>query len=57
MAEDIQLRILIEAQTQMATPLVPLRVPGSANNRTPKRCTNCREPEYKGNRGPIINDA
>jgi hypothetical protein len=58
--EDLQLRVQIEHEHQMAIPQVPRRAPvadGTAAKRPIQRCGNCREPGNKRNRCPVVNNA
>jgi hypothetical protein len=59
-AEEMQLRLQIEHEHQMAIPPVPRRAPAATETtirRPVQRCTNCREPGHKRNRCPVVNSA
>jgi hypothetical protein len=57
-AEEMQLRLQIEHEHRMAISQAPRRAPvadGTAAQRPPQRCGNCREPGHKRNRCPVVN--
>jgi hypothetical protein len=51
--EDMQIRLQLSNETNMATSSAPPRAEGSANQRAPQRCGNCREIGHKRNRYPL----
>ncbi|KAJ6000918.1 Transposase Tan1 [Penicillium waksmanii] len=55
--EDMQIRLQLVNETNIATPSAPPRAAGSANERPPQRCGNCRKVGHKRNRCPLNNNA
>jgi hypothetical protein len=55
--EDMQIRLQLVNETNITTPSAPARAAGSANERPPQRCGNCREVGHKRNRCPLNNNA
>jgi hypothetical protein len=51
--EDMQIRLQLANETNMATSSAPPRAEGSANQRAPQRCGNCRGIGHKRNRCPL----
>jgi predicted HTH domain antitoxin len=56
-AEDLQLRVQIEYEHQLAIPPAPRRATRTTIERPIQRCGNCREPGHKRNRCPVVNNA
>jgi hypothetical protein len=51
--EDMQIRMQLANETNMATPSAPPRAARTTNKRAPQRCGNCREIGHKRNRCPL----
>jgi hypothetical protein len=59
-AEEMQLRLQIEHEHQIAIPPVPRRALAATETTTERpvqRCNNCRQPGHKRNRCPVVNNA
>jgi hypothetical protein len=55
--EDMQIRLQLVNETNIATPSAPPHAAGSANERPPQRCGNCRKVGHKRNRFPLNDNA
>jgi hypothetical protein len=53
--EDMQIRLQLAHETNIATPSAPPRTARPANERVPQRCGNCRVEGHKRNRCPLNN--
>jgi hypothetical protein len=53
--EEMQIRLQLANETNIATPSAPPRAARSGNERAPQRCGNCREIGHKRNRCPLNN--
>lgn len=55
--EDMQIRLQLTNETNIATPSAPPRAAGSANKRAPRRCGICRQTGHMRNKCPLNNSA